>query len=155
MNPAGLAIALVGLIWVAGFYYVHHRAVTKARASETWPTAQGRIVSADVVEEESTDRESGTTTWYNPVLGYSYSVAGRELAGTRLRFGNCRSSSRKKAEAMLAPYPVGGTAMVRYNPARPEECVLESRKPGPVYLIMALVGLIFVGIGGFVAFAAH
>ena len=37
--------------------------------------------------------------------------------------------------------------MVRYNPEDPEEAVLESRKPGPVYLIMAPFGLLFVGFG--------
>jgi hypothetical protein len=38
---------------------------------------------------------------------------------------------------------------VRYNPDRPEECVLETRKPGPIYLVMAAFGLLFVGFGLF------
>lgn len=33
---------------------------------------------------------------------------------------------------------------VRYNPASPEECVLETRKPGPTYLLMAAVGIAFI-----------
>ena len=81
--------------------------------------------------------------------GEHYSVGGREYKSQRLRFGNYRSASRKKAEAMLVPYPAGATAPVRYNPERPEECVLETRKPGPIYLVMAVFGLLFVGAGLF------
>ena len=94
MNPVGLAVAAFGILWLLGFGYAHYRAASKAKASETWPVAQGKMVDCQVVEEESTDREGGTTTWYNPVVNYSYSVAGRDLQGSRLRFGNVRSSSR-------------------------------------------------------------
>jgi hypothetical protein len=140
---------LVGVIWIAGFGYAHFRAVAKAKASESWPSATGRVVGCDVVEEESTDREGNTTTWYNPVVNYAFDVGGREYRSQRLRFGNYRSSNRKKAEAMLAPYPAGSSPTVRYNPERPDECVLETRKPGPIYLVMAIFGLLFVVAGLF------
>jgi hypothetical protein len=147
MEYLGFGLVLLGIVWVAGFGYAHFRAVGKARAAETWPTATGRIVACEVVEEESSDRDGGTTTWYNPVVTYAYTAGGRELSGRRLRFGNYRFAARKKAEAALVPYPVGATPPVRYNPERPEECVLETKKPGPIYLIMALFGLLFVGFG--------
>jgi hypothetical protein len=140
---------LLGILWIAGFGYAHFRAVGKAKAAQSWPTAAGRVVSSEVVEEESTDREGGTSTWYNPVVTYAYSAGGRELTGRRLRFGNYRSSSRKKAEAALGPYPTGASPMVRYNPENPEECVLETSKPGPIYLVLALFGFLFVGFGLF------
>jgi hypothetical protein len=149
MEYVGFGLLLVGVLWVAGFGYAHFRAVSKAKAAETWPAAAGRVVSCEVVEEESRDREGGTTTWYNPVVTYSYNAGGRELTGKRLRFGNYRSASRKKAEAMLGAYPVGATPMVRYNPERPDECVLETRKPGPIYLVMSLFGLLFIGFALF------
>lgn len=137
-------LVLLGVVWIGGFAWAHLRAVGKARAAETWPTAVGTIHSAAVVEEESTDREGHTSTWYNPVVAYSYSVAGRSFESRRLRFGNYRRASRKKAEAMLTPYRAGGSAQVRYNPDRPDECVLETVKPGPVYAIMAAGGLIWI-----------
>lgn len=145
MEYVGIGMLLLGMMWVAGFGYAHFRAVGKAKAAESWPTAPGRVMSSEVVEEESTDREGGTSTWYNPVVTYAYSAGGRELTSRRLRFGNYRSSSRKKAEAALAPYPAGATPAVRYNPDNPEECVLETTKPGPIYLIMALFGFLFIG----------
>jgi hypothetical protein len=149
MEYMGLGMLLLGLLWVGGFGYAHFRAVGKAKAAQTWPTASGRVISSEVVVEESTDREGGTSTWYNPVVTYAYSAGGRELTGRRLRFGNYRSSSRKKAEAALAAYSTGATPMVRYNPEDPEECVLETSKPGPIYLVMALFGFLFVGFGLF------
>ncbi|HEX8572947.1 MAG TPA: DUF3592 domain-containing protein [Allosphingosinicella sp.] len=149
MEYVGLALLALGVLWVAGFGYAHFRAVAKAKAAETWPTATGRIISCEVIEEESSDRDGGTTTWYNPVVTYAYTAGGRELTGRRLRFGNYRFAARRKAEAALAAYPVGASPAVRYNPERPEECVLETKRPGPIYLIMALFGLLFVGFGLF------
>lgn len=149
MEYVAVGLVLLGLIWTGGFAFAHFRAVGKAKAAETWPTAMGTVASCDVVEEESTDREGHTSTWYNPVVDYSYKVGGREYRSTRLRFGNYRSASRKKAEACLAPYRAGGPATVRYNPEKPEECVLETKRPGPIYLIMAVFGLAFVGMGLF------
>ena len=143
------AIILFGALWSLIFAWVHFRAVGKARASESWPVTTGKVVSSQVRIEESSDRDGGTTTWYNPIVAYTYTVAGTERRGSRLRFGNPRSSSRKKAEAAIAPYPAGATITVRYNPGNPEECVLETRKPGPTYLIMSAVGLVFIAIALF------
>lgn len=149
MEMIGTSLALVGFLWMAGFGYAHFRAVSKASAAETWPTAFGRIVSCEVVEEHSRSRQGHRTTWYNPVVTYGYSVGGQALSGRRLRFGSYRAASRKKAEAMMAPYAPGSTAMVRYNPERHDECVLETKRPGPIYLVMALFGLLFVAFGLF------
>jgi Protein of unknown function (DUF3592) len=149
MEYVGLGLLALGIVWIAGFGYTHFRALGKAKAAESWPTATGRVVSSEIVEEESTDREGGTSTWYNPVVTYAYSVGGRELTGRRLRFGNYRSSNRKKAEAALAHYPVGSEPAVRYNPQDPSECVLETSKPGPIYLVMAVFGFLFVGFGAY------
>ena len=147
MEMVGLGFVLLGLLWVAGFGYAYFRAVGKAKASETWPTTIGSVLSSEVVEEESRDREGGTSTWYNPVVRYSYSAGGRQLQASRLRFGNPRSASRKKAEAAIAIYPVGSSTTVRYNPEKPEEAVLETKKPGPLYLVMALFGIPFIVVG--------
>jgi hypothetical protein len=149
MDYIGLGMIVLGLVWCGGFAWAHFRAVGKAEASKTWPSVPGKVISSEVRIEESNDREGTTTTWYNPVVTYSYSAGGRALQGSRLRFGNPRSGSRKKAEAALVPYRVGATTPVRYNPEDPAECVLETTKPGPIYLIMAAFGLIFVGMGLF------
>jgi hypothetical protein len=149
MENIGVILLIFGLVWMGGFAFIHFRAAGKAKASESWPTTAGRILSSQVVEEESSDREGGTTTWYNPVVRYSYSAGGRPLEASRIRFANLRKGSRAKAEEILRPYPEGATPAVRYNPGKPEEAVLESQKPGPLYLVMAAFGLLFVVFGLF------
>jgi hypothetical protein len=147
MNWVAVGMIVIGLVWFGALTWTHMRAVGKARAAETWPAATAKVTGCEIVVEESSDREGGTTTWYNPLVTYAYNVAGRDLTGTRLRFGNYRSASRKKAEAMIAPYGVGSSPTIRYNPEKPDECVLETKKPGPIYLVMAAFGLLFVAIG--------
>jgi hypothetical protein len=149
MDFVGVGILLVGLAWMGLFAFIHFRAVAKAKASETWPTTPGKILSSQVIEEESRDREGGTTTWYNPVATYSYSAGGHNLQASRIRFANLRKASRAKAEEITARYPEGSTPVVRYNPDKPAEAVLETQKPGPLYLVMAAFGLLFVGFGLF------
>jgi hypothetical protein len=149
MEYIGIGMVVLGLVWLGGFAWAHFRAVNKAKAAESWPSVPGRVIACEVREEESSDREGNSSTWYNPVVTYAYSAGGREHQGSRLRFGNPRSASRKKADAAILPYPVGSTPPVRYNPERPEECVLETKKPGPIYLIMSVFGLLFVGMGLF------
>ena len=145
MDSIGTLLLLFGLLWLGGFAFIHFRAVGKARASETWPTAMGKVTRSEVIVEEDKDGEG--STWYNPVVAYAYNVAGETVEGSRIRFANMRRGSRKKAEEILARYSAGETVTVRYNPEKPNEAVLESQKPGPLYLVMALGGLIFIVVG--------
>jgi hypothetical protein len=149
MDWVGIGLVALGLLWTAGFAFAHFRAVAKANAAESWPTAFATVESCDVVEEESTDRQGHTTTWYRAEVAYSYSVGGAQHRSRRLRFGNYRSASRRKAEAMLDRYRGMTTVPVRYNPDKPAESVIETVKPGPIYLVMAVFGLLFVGFGLF------
>ena len=145
MESIGILLLLFGLLWLGGFAFIHFRAVAKANASETWPTAMGKVVRSEVIVEEDKDGEG--TTWYNPVVAYSYNVAGETIECSRIRFANMRRGSRKKAEEILARYGAGDSVTVRYNPEKANEAVLESRKPGPLYLILALGGLVFIAAG--------
>lgn len=147
MESIGTLLALFGLLWLAGFAFIHFRAVAKTKASETWPTSVGKLTRSEIVVEEDRDPDSRNSTWYNPVVAYSYNVAGETIEGSRIRFANMRRGSRKKAEDVLARYRAGDSVTVRYNPEKPSEAVLETQKPGPLYLIMALAGLIFIAFG--------
>lgn len=147
MEPISLGLMILGCVWTGGFGLVHYQVAAKAKAAQSWPVAVGRVLTSEVVVEERDDSMQSGTTWYNPVVTYTYSVTGRELEGRRLRFGNPRMARRKKAEAAVAAYPPGSSTPVRYNPDKPEEAVLETEKPNPVYLALALFGLPFIGIG--------
>jgi hypothetical protein len=145
----GSAMIVAGLLWTGGFTWAHFSALSQAKAAESWPSALGKVVSSEVRVEEGNRRNGRTATWYNPVVSYSYSAGGRQLHGDRLRFGNPRSASRRKADEAVARYAVGSAPAVRYNPERPEQCVLETARPGPIYLIMAPGGLVFLVVGVF------
>lgn len=147
MDVIGLGLIVVGLAWFGGFGLAHSRATNKAKAAAAWPSAAGKILSTEVVVDESGSMGEDGTTWYNPVVNYSYDVAGTEFQGHRLRFGNPHCSNRKKAEAAIAPYTVGSPVTVHYNPEKPSDAVLETGKPSPIYLILALFGLPFVAFG--------
>jgi hypothetical protein len=152
MEIVGPLLLAFGFIWMAGFAFVHVRAVGKARASETWPTTIGKVVSSEVLVEENRDGEG--STWYNPVVAYSYSVAGRAFEGSRIRFANMRRGSRRKADEIAGRYRVGTPVTIRYNPEKPGEAVLETQKPGPLYLVLALGGLVFIAVGLLIGAAA-
>jgi len=147
MDVIGLGLLLFGLVWLGGFGLAHFRAANKAKAAAAWPSAAGKILAAEIVVDESGAGGEDGTTWYNPVVTYAYEVAGTEFQGRRLRFGNPHCSSRKKAEAAIAPYTIGSSVVVHYSPERPDEAVLETGKPSPIYLILALFGLPFVAFG--------
>jgi hypothetical protein len=149
MEFVGTALLVIGLAWMGLFGFIHFRAVAKAGASETWPATPGKVLSSRVVEEKSRDRDGSSSTWYNPVVTYSYDAGGNSLQSSRIRFANMRQGRRAKAEEIAARYPEGSAPMVRYNPAKPAEAVLETQKPGPLYLVMAAAGLLFVGFGLF------
>ena len=92
MESLGTLLIAFGLLWLAGFVFIHFRAAGKAKASETWPAVIGKIVSSEVIVEE--DRDGEGSTWYNPVVAYSYSVAGQTLQGSRIRVAHMRRGSR-------------------------------------------------------------
>ena len=39
MDYVGPGLLLLGILWTAGFGYAHFRALSKAKAAETWPAA--------------------------------------------------------------------------------------------------------------------
>jgi hypothetical protein len=149
MEAIGTGLLLVGLLWAGGFALIHFKGVSRAKAASKWPSAAATVLSSEVVVEESGDTMEAGTTWYNPVVNYSYVVEGRELRGSRLRFGNPRSARRSKSEAAISKYVPGSSTTIRYNPEKPEDSVLETGKPSPIYLVLAVFGVPFIVLGMF------
>jgi hypothetical protein len=151
MGFVGIALMLFGLVWAAGFGFAYFQAAGKARAAESWPATIGRVISAEVRVEQGMERHGERSVWYNPVVRYTYQAAGRSFEGARLRFGETRNAKRNKAEEAIAPYRPGASVTVRYDPDKPHDAVIETVKPGPLYLAMAAVGLLFLGFGSLVS----
>ncbi len=118
--------------------------VRDARACGTWPQAEGRVVSAEVVK---VGREKDKTT-YAPDVSYTFSVAGREFRGSRVTLVPRNSISRQSMQSMIASYPVGGAVRVFYDPRDPANCVLSTATNGTEWAY-AISGALLLGVGIF------
>ncbi|MDZ4159231.1 MAG: DUF3592 domain-containing protein [Anaerolineaceae bacterium] len=137
----GGIFGLMGVI----FAIVGWRARKKAKISQTWPTTQGTVLSATMVESKSYDHErSIPRTIFKPVVEYSYQVSGVEFNGNRIAFG-ATSYNYTKAKEILSRYPAGGAVTVHYNPEDASDAALETKSFGGTAFLV--VGLVFLAIG--------
>jgi hypothetical protein len=112
-----------------------------ARASVSWPTAEGVVSSSEV--DHSTDAEGGDS--YSPEVTYQYQVDGQNLANNQIKFGENSYSSRRKAEEIAAAYPVGKQVTVYYEPERPDNAVLEPGVSAGSYIVLG-IGVLFIAL---------
>ena len=103
-----------------------------ALATQSWPTAEGRITFSEIYESRD---EDGTSYGLN--IGYNYAVEDRPYTGTRISLTDY-SSSRNYAEGLAEEYPVGKTVQVHYDPADPTKSVLETGANWVQYLLMGM-----------------
>lgn len=115
----------------------------RAKASLTWPRAQGRITSSQVV----TGRSRKYSDSYCPEVEYEYGVAGRTYSGKRIAFGPAGSRNEARERAVAASYTVGTPVVVFYNSVRPADAILERRAASSnVKLWIVGVGFILFGV---------
>ena len=135
-----ITAVVVGLItgWAAWLTLARWQ---RARASRSWPTASGRVVSSAL----DTQTVRGGTFYY-PDVSYEYEVGGRNWRASGIRFGGYPAGAQDVAERELARYPVGASVEVIYDPGRPEIAALERRAnafmPATIAIIAGLVFLV-------------
>ena len=100
--------------------------VVRAAAARFWPTVNGRVVRTGVRVERWGRSGGGEVEVHVVGLEYRYHVAGREYCGDILSFSYAGSSSANEAQAILARYPEGTEARVRFNPEDPALACLET-----------------------------
>ena len=126
---------LVGL----GLTYWGWNILQDARASASWPTAEGVVTRSEVTR--STDSDGGDS--YSPEITYTYTVNNEQLANKTIKFGENSYSSRKKAEGIANSYPVGKNVTVYYDPQQPEKSVLEPGVSAGSYIVIG-IGVFFI-----------
>lgn len=150
-SPSWLGLAIG--FFIGGFFvligailiFVTIRAKRKIAESQKWPTALGTILSSEVRRSVSHDSDGDTTTSYQPVVKYTYSVFGTSYNSQRLTFG-VQNSSHKYAQATVQRYPPNSHVPVHYNPNKPEEAVLEVQETsGNTCTLVA--GIVFIAVG--------
>ncbi|HDP24786.1 MAG TPA: DUF3592 domain-containing protein [Deltaproteobacteria bacterium] len=124
--------------------------LSTAMESRSWPIAEGKIVSSQVVKKverytDSNNRRRNRTI-YEAQVRYDYKVDGRSLIGSRVTMADSGSSSESRAQKISMSYPAGSPCTVYYNPDKPEEAVL---KAGITFatLMFPAIGILFAVIG--------
>ncbi len=121
--------------------YVGSQRLAQVRATEEWPTTDGKVISASV---ES--RGTGNQVTYHALILYEFRLHGTVFHGTRLGIGNQNFHNRAEAQRVADRYPPGRDVLVHYNPSVPGESVLD---PGSTAWFWVVVGLggVFVLLG--------
>ena len=94
---------------------------------------------------------------YRPIIEYQWQVDGGIYKRNRIDFSAAKANeeTREAAEAIIAPYPVGSTVDIHYDPNKPSRGIL---KPGAhwdglgVTLIAAFVLAVFALVFSVLAF---
>ena len=110
-----------------------------ARASASWPTADGIVTRSEVTF--STDAEGGDS--YQPKVTYKYEANNLSYENDTIKFGENSYGSNRKADEIAGNYPVGKNVTVYYDPERPERSVLEPGVTGGSYLVLG-IGAFFI-----------
>ena len=97
------------------------------RRAASWPQAAGRITKSVVATRHARPFGRATQVINFPAIEYEFSVAGRKYNGRRISVGE--DAGGANIEATLTRYPVGAAVTIYYDPADPENCVLERNAP--------------------------
>lgn len=139
---AGLAI----LVPATGYYlYAHYR----ASAAQSWPRAEGRVLSSNFrshySESDSSSRRSGGSTSYYADVSYAYDVGGVRYHSDNVWLNGPSSTHRpEEAQAVVDAHPVGGPAHASYNPDDPTDVALVLNRPRWQLLFFTGFGLVWL-----------
>lgn len=130
-------IFVVAFVALGAFLLIYGlRSKRKAGASQGWPSVQGQIVTSEVKQSISHDDDGGQSVSYYPAVQYAYQVNGQGYMGKQISFGGTLGGNDPaKAQAKLAPYPPNAMVTVYYDPAKPQDAVLERSSGGATWAI--------------------
>jgi Protein of unknown function (DUF3592) len=121
-----LFLIVVILAVVGGaFWFANQNKKKREAAAAGWNSVEGEIVSAEVRRTHDNDSDGGPSYIYEPLVAYRYTVNGEAFSGSRVNFSAARHQFPKKAEEVVARYPVGAKVAVYFDPANPRDSVLE------------------------------
>ncbi|TDP47202.1 DUF3592 domain-containing protein [Zavarzinia compransoris] len=129
-----LALGLAGLVLRAQWLYRRRRA---------WPTTTGKVALTGLDSERRIHRHAARLV-HLPTVAYRYQAGGRNHIGSRLATREIVFEQEAAATAFLARFPAGAPVTVHYDPASPNQAVLEVRPPA-VAVPLAVAGLAAVG----------
>lgn len=123
--------------------------IITAWEARSWPVTPGIVESVEVITTEG--GEDGDTT-YEPVVTYSYTVAGSRYVADRVDVRDPVKHQLVSAQDVTRNYRKGNPVSVYYNPKNPASALLEpgASKENWIY---AFFGSMLTILGGFAAHA--
>ena len=119
-----------------------------ALRAKSWPTAEGEIRTAKVMEMRS---RRGRVS-YKPALRYSFVVKEKRFTGELLDFGDGGAGSMENVAKILRRYQPYQEVTVHYDPKDPEIAVLETGMKGSHYFRL-IFGAALSALGGWLGYA--
>ena len=146
IEGCGSCLSTPGLLLIflaigGGLSFWGWRIVRDARASASWPQAEGVVTRSEVTHSSGGD---GADT-YSPEITYRYLAGDRYQESYTIKFGENSYDSRRRAREVAARYPAGKIVTVYYDPSRPGKSVLEPGVSSGSYIVLS-VGALFVVI---------
>ena len=121
--PAAIGLA-ISLAMVA----CSLRSLTLAWLSQSWPTAQGKILNSTIhIQRSYRNGAKQSSYYYSPSVRYRYSIDGKSFEGTRVYFLDQWPKTEWHAARTIDAYETGERVQVRYHPRRRELCTLQPR----------------------------
>ena len=139
------ALILVTLVCVGvgGFFtfYLGLPMYRRAVASQSWPTADGRIQTSRV----ETLRDNKGKTRYTSAVQFAYEVQGQNYESAYVwPSGGYSSSSQAPHQEVVDRYPPGKQVKVYYDPQKPQFGVLEPGVTSTNYVVLGVGGIFFL-----------
>ncbi len=146
---SAIIAAVMGMLFAAvacAFIYAWIRELRKARATRSWPTVTGRIMTSHVHSYTGYDRRTHSSRkYYDPQVVYEYTINGTRYESHQIAIGIGYSDHRREAvERKVAPYKAGADVEVFYNPNDPTDAVLEHGIAGGILLLFIGVFILFI-----------
>ncbi len=150
-SPSRFASAVGGLLLggslvAAGGFFVFAlwSGFQKAKATRSWQETPCEVVRSEVVEEQPVHHAPPA---YRAAIEYRYTHGGVEFMGVGIKQVDGRTSHRKKAEALVAEFPVGARPNCWVDPADPGRAILKHSSYAPLYSIWFPALFVVGGLG--------
>ncbi|MBU0719684.1 MAG: DUF3592 domain-containing protein [Planctomycetes bacterium] len=141
------------LLFIGGFLIVAFLlTVWKGVRTRRWPVTFGRVITSGAATERTEDMPEEWSLPDQPgvVYEYEYEVEGKRHTADALQIrGNMQTTlSVRRERELLSRYPPQRAILVYYNPAKPEEAVLQPGVPRGLLPLTAGGAVMFlVGLG--------
>ena len=143
---AGAPLLLIGGLIIVAYLLT----VWKGLRTRRWQVTCGRVITSGVTAAKSEDMPEEWSLPDQAKVVYQYEAEGKRYTADTMQIrGNMQTArSVRREPELLSRYPPGTSVLVYYNPAKPEEAVLQPGVPRGLLPLTAGGAVLFlVGLG--------